>query len=248
VVEGPLTAPDTRLEKTMETPPPGSGPIPGRLKTIALVIAIVVVTSAAAVWLTTRYLFPKSFQPVALSDKEEKTLEAKLDLLDPTRPSPPQSRTHKTPPSGGDKSSPPLKPEAYSEHGASREVTFTEREINALLAKNTDLAQKLAIDLSENLASAKLLVPLDPEMPFLGGKTLKVTTGLELRYAEGKPVIILKGVSLWGVPVPNAWLGGIKNIDLVSEFGGETGFWKTVAAGVDEVLVTEGRITVRLKE
>ncbi|MGD8252529.1 MAG: hypothetical protein PVF20_09455, partial [Desulfobacterales bacterium] len=66
--------------------------------------------------------------------------------------------------------------------------------------------------------------------------------------AEGKPVIILKGVSLWGVPVPNAWLGGIKNIDLVSEYGGKTGFWKTVAAGVDEVLVTEGRITVRLKE
>jgi len=35
------------------------------------------------------------------------------------------------------------------------------------LATNTDLAHKLAIDLSKNLASAKLLVPLDPDMPVL---------------------------------------------------------------------------------
>lgn len=42
--------------------------------------------------------------------------------------------------------------------------------------------------------------------------------------------------------------GGIKNIDLASEFGGQTGGWNTVAAGEDEVRVAERRITVRLKE
>ena len=35
-----------------------------------------------------------------------------------------------------------------------------------------------------------------------------------MRYANGRPVMVLKGVSVWGVPLPNAWLGNLKNIDL----------------------------------
>jgi hypothetical protein len=217
-----------------------------RTKTVLLVVAIAAVTAAATVWVMNRYLFPTSFQPVTLSEKEEKALATKLDRLDPTHPppgTPPDRR--QGPAKGGE---PPLEPEAYSETAASREVSFSEREINALLARNTDLAPRLAIDLSENLASARLLVPLDPDMPFLGGKTLRVSAGLALRYAGGKPVVMLKGVSLWGVPIPNAWLGGIKNIDLVGEFGGKPGFWQAVAAGVDDIRVADGRITIRLKE
>ena len=120
--------------------------------------------------------------------------------------------------------------------------------MNALLAKNTDLARKLAIDLSEDLASAKLLIPLDEELPVLGGKTLKVTAGLELSYRNQRPVVALRGVSLWGVPIPNAWLGNMKNVDLVREFGDREGFWKSFADGIDEIKVSEGQLLVRLKE
>ena len=70
------------------------------------------------------------------------------------------------------------------------------------MATNTDLARKLAIDLSENLASAKLLVPLDPDMPFFGGKTLKVSAGLELRFAEGRAGGGAKGREPLGRPDP----------------------------------------------
>ena len=219
------------------------------LKTVLLVVAIAAITSVLTVWLTTRYLFPKEFTPVTLDAREEKALDAKIDRLDPIRPARPPSRD----PAAGksDKGRQPtgtLAPEPYSEKGAHREVAFTERELNALLATNTDLARKLAIDLSENLASAKLLVPLDPDMPFFGGKTLKVSAGIELRFAEGRPVVALKGISLWGVPIPNAWLGGIKNIDLVKQFGGQGGFWHAFAAGVEDIRVEEGRLTVRLRE
>ena len=51
-----------------------------------------------------------------------------------------------------------------------------------------------------------------------------------------------------GVPMPNAWLGGIKNIDLVKEFGGDKGFWKTFADGVDSISVVDGFLDIRLKE
>ena len=141
-----------------------------------------------------------------------------------------------------------LKPERYSEQGARREVSFNERELNAMLARNTDLAKKLAIDLSDDLVSAKLLVPLEEDFPMLGGKTLRFNAGVEMAFVNGRPVVVLKGVSVMGVPVPNAWLGGLKNIDLVAEFGADEGFWKSFAEGVDNIRVEEGRIRVKLKE
>jgi hypothetical protein len=28
-----------------------------------------------------------------------------------------------------------------------------------------------------------------------------------------------------GVPIPNAWLGNLKNVELAQEFSGNDGFW-----------------------
>ena len=147
-----------------------------------------------------------------------------------------------------DESARNIKPERYSEEGASREIVLIEKELNALLAHNTDLASHFAIDLSDEMASAKLLVQLDDYFPLLGGKTVKLSAGLELSYRDGRPVIAIAGVSLWGVPIPNAWMGNLKNVDLVKEYGGQKGFWSAFAAGVDEIKITDGQLLVRLKE
>ncbi len=80
--------------------------------------------------------------------------------------------------------------------------------------------------------------------------TSVITVWLTLTYLfprEFKPVM-LKGVSLWGVPIPNAWLGGIKNVDLVEKFGDESGFWELFAAGVENIRVEEGNLSIKLKE
>jgi hypothetical protein len=209
------------------------------IKIFFLVIVIAVVTSILTVWLFTLYFFPKQFKPVELSKSESQSLSDKLDRLDPTARS-------KTDPAG--KNGKALIPEKYSEDATSRHITFSERELNALLAKNTDLAEKLAIDLSNNLASAKLILPLDPDLPILGGKTLKLNAGLELRYEDSKPVVMLRGISLWGAPIPNSWIGGIKNVDLVKEFGGESGFWKAFSEGIEFIRVEDGKLSVQLKE
>jgi hypothetical protein len=209
------------------------------IKLFLLVIGVAVFTSILTVWLATLYLFPKQFKPVELSKSESQALADKIDRLDPTI----QSKNDPA-----DKYAKVLTPDKYREDAASRHVTFTERELNALLAKNTDLAEKIAIDLSDNLASAKLILPLDPDLPVLGGKTLKLNAGLELRYEEAKPVVRLRGISLWGAPLPNSWLGGIKNVDLVQEFGGESGFWKAFADGIEYIRVEDGKLSVQLKE
>lgn len=184
----------------------------------AAVAVIALAAAAVAAW---SLFFPREFRPVVLAPREQEALEAKLERLEPER---------------------------YREDQASRTLRFTERELNALLARNTGLAPRLALHLSEDLLSARLLVPMDEEVPLLGGKVVKVTAGLELALAEGRPRAVLRGVSVMGVPIPNAWLGGIKNVDLVKEFGGTDGFWKAFAAGVSDLRVEDGALLVRLKE
>ena len=226
----------------MDNPTPKINKKRGWLQIVAIIVCAAGLTSVLTIFLAEVYLFPKAFRPVQLNAREEKALNTKIDALTSTAPQ--KNRIRQGSPDRGEN----LEPERYSEKNANREIQLTERELNALLARNTDLAKKLAIDLSDDLASAKLLIPLDPEFPFLGGKTLKVTAGVELRYTNQKPVVILRGVSIWGVPIPNAWLGGIKDIDLVREFGMQTGFWRTFAAGVDDIQIKEGRLSIKLKK
>ena len=213
----------------------------GCMKTLGLMLITVLISVIATVFVINYYLFPKKLDPIELSQREETTLNKKLKQFG----LPTFSNDKKV---KGTNQAEKLEPEAYSEVGAKREVSFTEKELNAMLAKNTDLADKAAIDLSENLASVKVIIPLDPDFPVLGGKTLKVNAGAELAYSNGRPIIILKGISVWGVPLPNAWLGNLKNVDLVKEFGGDEGFWKSFADGVENIHVAEGRLVIKLKE
>jgi hypothetical protein len=214
---------------------PSAIPSENGWRTFGIVVITVFITVSIGYWAVSSYLFPTSFTPVVLSKKDQQRLDQKLERLGVSTGS--SSSRQK-----------PLQPEAYSESGASREINFSEKEFNALLARNTDLASKLAIDFSDNLASAKLLVNLDPDLPVLGGKTLKMTAGMEIKLSNGKPSAILKGVSVWGVPIPNAWLGNLKNTDLNKEFGQAGGFWQAINEGVEEIEVKEGKLHIKLKE
>lgn len=221
--------------------PPATSEDPGkkRFGMTALVVAVViaVVLTAGGIWLFT-YLYPKQFKPVELSNKEQQVLTQKLERLEAVGGGS----------AGNAQSQAPLTPERYNEDDAKRQISLTERELNSLLANNTDLATRLAIDLSDDLASAKLLIPMDPDFPMLGGKIIRVNAGLELAYRDAGPVVVLKGVSVMGVPIPNAWLGNLKNVDLVREFGGSGGFWRAFADGVEFIRVSDGELQIKLKE
>ncbi len=224
---------------------------PGRsgMRTFLIVLATIIVTAGLTFWILRTWIFPSEFTPVKLSVKEEQVLEQKLERLDSLQAGQPRgyakSRREKQ---SSEKGADYLEPEAYSEVGADRSITLTERELNSLLAKNTDLARKLAVDLSDNLMSAKLLIPVDEDFPIMGGQILKVRAGVEMAYRDGRPIVILKGVSVMGVPVPNAWLGGLKHIDLVEQYGNDTGFWKAFSDGVENINVKDGKIRIELKE
>ncbi len=206
---------------------------------IGAILLTVLLSVGITLWLVSHYIFPNNFDPVVLSQREDAKLNIKLEQF---------SRLGDVGSTSSQSGNKKLEPEKYSEQGAKRDISLSERELNALLAKNTNLANKLAIDLSENLASGKLLVPMDEDFPIVGGKTLKFSAGIELSFADQQPIIKLRGVSIMGVPIPNSWLGGMKNVDLINEFGQDEGFWKAFAEGVENIHVEEGRLVIKLKE
>ena len=204
----------------------GQGFSSAQVALIALVTAVL--TVAVAFFVLRAYVFPAEIKPVELTGPEQQQLDRKLGQLG----------WH--PELGA--------PEPYSEAGADREIVLTEREISALLADDPELGRRVAIDLSADLVSAKMLVAVPPDFPVMPGRNIRVDAGFEVRLDDsGKPVVALRGVSVMGIPVPNAWLGNLKNVDLVTRVGDE-GFWNTFAAAVEDVRVRDGEVFVRLRE
>jgi hypothetical protein len=214
-----------------------SGSRTTRILTIGFVV-LCVAFLLVAFWIK-RNVYASKFTPVALSQKEQKVLDYKLALLKGNDPVPAEKL--RLP-------GKPLTPEPYTEEGAKREIRLTEREMNALIANNPDTAEKVAVDLSDDLISVKLVLPVDEEVPVLGGKTLRIHMGLTVSYQGSNPIIALKGVSLGGIPLPNAWLGNLKNVNLLEQFGTDDGFWKIFSEGVRTIKVRQGHLQIRLKE
>lgn len=226
------------------------------LQVFGIAVLVMIVAVVGTIFAARAWFFPRPFKPVVLNQQEEQRLEHKLKLFEQLVPAPsPAKKSVETANTGRVKpkkedwlADGSLKPEAYSEVGASREINLNERELNALLAKNTDLARKVAIDLSDNLVSARILLPVDPDFPLFGGKILRAKAGLELAFRDKRPIVKIRGLTIMGVPVPAAWLGGLKNVDLVKEFGSDQGFWETFSAGVEFIAIRDGRLQITLKE
>ena len=147
---------------------------------VSTFVLLAVLLTLSIVWLLNVVLFPSEFKPVTLNTKEQQVLDEKLHRFERFQTQADRRASRSRPFTKNTDAA--LTPEPYTEQGASREIRLSEKELNALLARNTDLATRLAIDLSDNLASAKLLVHLDDEFPLLGGNTVKLTAGAELAY------------------------------------------------------------------
>lgn len=243
-------------ESSIDNPAATKSGFSGKQVLLFLFIAMAL-TALVTFWVIRTYIVPADFKPVALSTSEQGALDTKLRQLgvDPKALMPQAKREEGAATVVRDgkqvdafDAEGRLVPEAYTETPEKRNVRLNERELNALVASNPDMAKRLAIDLSNDLASAKLLIPVDPDMPMLGGKTLRVNAGVELSYREEQPVVRLRGISIMGVPMPNAWLGNLKNVDLVEQFGAGPGFWQGFAEGVEMLEISDGELHIKLKE
>jgi hypothetical protein len=212
-------------------------------KQVVLFVGLAVLATAlVTAWWVNQYLYAATFEPIELTQSEQHFLENKMSKLSKGHPVGFSSSNSKAV-----SSDEPLKPEPYSEDGTSRVIQLSEREVNALIAKDAEMAKHVAVDLAENLVSVKLVVPVNDELPLVGGKTLKLNFGVELSYANGKSVVAMQGISLGGVPLPSAWWGDIKHLNLVEEFGGPGGFWDQFSKGVEDLHIQNGQLHITLK-
>jgi hypothetical protein len=220
-------------------------------KLLLIIAATMLVTAGLTFFIIRTYIFPSPLTPVSLNAKEEQQLDQKLTQLgwqveprSAVTASSGDSRTTDNVSEDSDE----LTPEAYREFDADRQVTFSEKEVNSMIGRNPDFAQRVAIDFSNNLASAKMLIPIPDDFPIMAGEILRVNTGLDIHLdANRRPVVALVGVSLMGVPIPNAWLGNMKNVNLVGEFG-DRGFWNAFADGVDDIQIRDGELSIKLRK
>ena len=127
----------------------------------------------------------------------------------------------------------------------SKEIILTERELNGLLNENTSLGKSVKFELARNAVHARVETDLDPDLPIIGGKRLKARARFLVSEKPGEASLVLDDLTVWGVSLPNEWLGGLKGRDLLAEvLGGKGG----KIAGVEEFKVEPGRLYIRLAE
>ncbi|GGI98014.1 hypothetical protein GCM10007978_39740 [Shewanella hanedai] len=228
------------------------------VKVLLIVLVTILLTVGITVFVVRTYIFPSELTPVTLNVKEELKLDNKLHQLgwqpetnaSSTKAAQRESisgvKTDTTQVAKSDMDE--LTPEAYQELDGERQVSFSEKEVNSMIGNNPDFARRVAIDFSDNLTSAKILVPIPEDFPFMPGEILRVNAGIDIHLDENRrPVVALVGVSLMGVPIPNAWLGNMKRVNLVGEFG-DSGFWNAFADGVEDIQVRDGELYIKLKK
>ena len=190
-----------------------------------LVVLLLAGTAAGAAW----WWQNRPIQPVTLSAAEIRTIEEKIGPLQDTPPP----------------AAAPTRPDPVYEPG-SREIIITERELNGLLHHNTGLGDQLKFELVPGAVHARVETDLDPQLPLVGGRKLKARARFFVTHDASGSRLVIDDVTVWGISLPNEWLGGLKGRDLVGEALGPEG--RPGLAGVESIEVGSGTIRIRLKE
>lgn len=188
---------------------------------ILIVVAVLALLLGGLWWWQNRPI-----RPVVLSPQEKAVVEQKVEAIQ--QPAEPPAEIAAEP--------------AYEK--GSKEIILTERELNGLLHQNTKLGDALKFELASNAIHARVEFDLDPELPLLGGKRLKARARFLVGDSPGKPEFVLDDLTLWGISLPNDWLGGLKGQNLLGEaLGAEGGF-----SGVEQFRVERGKLVICLAE
>jgi hypothetical protein len=222
----------------VENKPPVQVRRSSRLAWLVVAVLVLLLVLAGA-WIA-YLLYAERPVSVTLSADERQVLDAKLDRLRGAARREELAEPSAKPPDVVREDA-ALVPEVYAEDPERRRVRFTERELNAMIARDPVLAGRAAVRLSPGQVSASFLVDVPEDMPLVGGRTLRVQTGLHLVTEEGRVRAQLLGVSVGGIPVPTAWLGGLKGADLLatSGLGG-------LGQGIESLQVSDGALDLLL--
>ncbi len=188
------------------------------LVTLGVFVAIGTVTAASAAFWYEYNFHASPFRAVQLTQNETQVLNQKVDAL---------------------KGAPATDP--------AKTLVLSEREINGYLEEQ-GLGEQIKVSIKNGSISATALMPVDKEVPFLGGQTVrfKITLGTKLD-TNRHLMLCVSDVNVGGISAPNAWLGGIKGKDLLADNNSDP-VLKGFSEGIKDFQVVDGEVRVLLNE
>jgi hypothetical protein len=193
-------------------------------------------TVAITIWYIQRPI-----KPVVLSAAEKAAVEEKLEDFgaasdDRPRPAIPDSVI--TPPPEPDRAYVP----------GSKVLRLTERELNGLLNANTDLGQTVRLELGRDAINAYVAAPIPQDVPLFGGRMFRARGRFRVSLTDGAaPYVILEDVTVFGLSLPKAWLGGLKGENLLAEAVGDR-HGAPVLRGVKSLRVEPGVLVLEVED
>ena len=230
------------------TPPPPVPP-PGKRRWLLWgcggllgLVVIIIATVAITLWWIQRPI-----KPVVLTAKEKAAVDTKLQEVEDSKGA---ARTAgRTATGAGDRSSGTAKPPAVQPYVAgAKEIRFTQRELNGLLNQNTDLGKTVRLEFAQDAVNAYLAVPIPQDVPVMGGKMFRARGQFLISIGNGgTPYAVLQDVTVFGVSLPKAWLGGIKGENLLEDAVGK-GRNGPVLKGIKSLRVEPGALVFQLED
>jgi hypothetical protein len=219
--------------------------------TLVALLLVVVATVAITVWWIQRPI-----KPVQLSPSETAVVEEKLRYFSggntpagaqrsaPSTPPRSPNRETKLPAAAVDES--PGQDRFYVP--GSKVLRLTERELNGLLNANTDLGKTVRLEFTRDAINAYLAVPIPEDFPVGGGKMFRARGRFRMSLSNtGAPYAILDDVTVLGLSLPNAWLGGLKGENLIGDALGKRD-GSPIVRGIKSLRVEPGALVLELED
>lgn len=226
-------------------PPPAVSPVgapPPKRRTWLLVcglmlglLVVIVATVAITIWYIQRPI-----KPVVLSAAEKAVVEEKLQRVgaaptDASRPLLPEGGIHLPEPDR------PYEP-------GSKVLRLTERELNGLLNANTDLGKTVRLEFGRNAINAYVAAPIPEDVPLVGGTMFRARGRFRVSLTEGAvPYAILEDVTVFGLSLPKAWMGGLKGENLLADMLGQRSNGP-VLQGIKSLRVEPGALVLEVAD
>jgi len=233
--------PGGRIVSAMETQPSDLA-IPERKRhplvwgcgALLLLLLLIFATVAVTLWWSQRPI-----RPVVLSPQEKTTVEEKIkEIGGGTIPLNTDSMAVQAPAPAGN----PVA-DSRSYVPGSKVLRLSEREVNGLLNLNTELGDKVHLEFSRDAINAYLAIPVPQDFPIGAGTIFRMRGRFSVSIGgEGKPYAVLEDVTIFGLSLPKAWLGGIKGENLLGDaLGGGP-----VAEGIKSLKVEPGELVLEV--
>jgi len=215
---------------------------------LALVL-LIAATIALTIWWIQRPI-----KPVVLSPGEKAVVDQKLQRLEGGSTKTPSQPDGSRPVQGANTPAPVAPGQGVEQDDrnlriyvpGSKTLKLTEREINGLLNANTDLGKSVRLEFAQDAVNAYIAVRIPDDFPVGGGRMFRARARFRVSLGNGgQPYAILDDVTVFGLSLPKAWLGGIKGENLISDAVGQRG---QLIKGIKSLRVEPGALVLEVED